>query len=229
MVRSATATVAHCWGGYMLPEGLTEGEVVRLLEFDRGTYAVQCKDGRLYRLDATCVISVPSDFYSNHRAETFLKRMRALFSSGQHHSGLSISARFRHLQFSVYGDDEKLRGSLEIHKDPSSISGLSSERKSGDDCLPCEHGRAGPHKRGCCFFSSICRWSSSIKATRRCKTLPDLSARWIQRMPVSIPTSPPTTEIFSGRSAPPPFGFVSLDFGGSDSWIDLCPKFSQES
>lgn len=49
MVSSATGTVAHCFGGYMLPPEL-EGEVVRLREFDHGFYAVQCSDGRRFHI-----------------------------------------------------------------------------------------------------------------------------------------------------------------------------------
>jgi hypothetical protein len=111
------ATVSHCWGGYLLPKGLTEGEIVRVLEFDHGTYTVECPDGRRFRISSSCVDTVPPEFYANHRAETFLKRMRALFRCEGHRSELSISTSFRYLNFTVYGEDHRCRGSLEIHKD----------------------------------------------------------------------------------------------------------------
>src|SRR5262245_36360449 len=104
MVNSTTATVAHCFGGYVLPEGLSEGEVVRLLEFDHGTYTVQCSDGRRFQVASNCVDSVPAEFYANHRAETFLKRMRALFRSGDC-ARLVISTSFRYIRFAVFGAD----------------------------------------------------------------------------------------------------------------------------
>jgi hypothetical protein len=125
MIRSATATVAHCWGGYILPEGLSEGEVVRLLDFDHGYYGVECHDGRRFRVAANCVQPVPTEFYANHRAETFLKRMRALFRSSSGHSGLSIHTEFFYLRFCVFGEDHKCRGEIKIHKD--AILNLGSE------------------------------------------------------------------------------------------------------
>jgi hypothetical protein len=125
MVNSATATVAQCFGGYALPEGLTEGEIVRLLQFDHGYYAVECHDGRRFQVASNCIILVPAEFYANHRAETFLKRMRALFRSGDCLARLCISTSFKYLRFSVFGDDNKPRGSLEIHKD--AILNLGSE------------------------------------------------------------------------------------------------------
>jgi hypothetical protein len=140
-VASATATVAHCFGGYVLPDGLTEGEIVRLLEFDHGHYNVECRDGRRFHVAENCVEPVPSEFYANHRAETFLKRMRALFRPSEGRARLTISTSFKYLRFAVFGDDNKprsftkahhtsslvapLRGSLEIHKD--AILNLGSE------------------------------------------------------------------------------------------------------
>jgi hypothetical protein len=125
MVNSATATVCHCFGGYVLPEGLSEGEIVKLRELDHGTYTVECCDGRKFRIDSTCVALVPAEFFGNHRAETFLKRMRALFRSSERRAGISISTSFKYLSFAVFGDDNKPRGSLEIHKD--AIVNLGSE------------------------------------------------------------------------------------------------------
>jgi hypothetical protein len=108
-----SATVAHCFGGYALPEGLIEGDIVKLREFDHGTYAVECSDGRAFRINATCVALVPTEFFGNHRAETFLKRMRALFRSSERRAGLSISTSFTNLRFAVFGAN-KSRGSLEV-------------------------------------------------------------------------------------------------------------------
>ena len=101
----------------MLPQGLEEGEIVRLMEFDHGTYTVRCHDGRQFRIASNCVEPVPSEFYANHRAETFLKRIRALFRSSSGHSGLSIQTEFFYLRFCVFGDDHKRRGEIRIHKD----------------------------------------------------------------------------------------------------------------
>lgn len=109
----------------MLPQGLEDGEVVRLLEFDHGYYVVECADGRRFHIASNCVEPVPPEFFSNHRAGTLLKRMRSLFLSGSGHSGLLISTRFRYLRFCVFGDDHKMRGALEIHKD--AILNLGSE------------------------------------------------------------------------------------------------------
>lgn len=109
----------------MLPNGLTEGEIVKLLEFDHGTYTVECPNGRKYRINSTCIVPVPREFYANHRAETFFKRVRALFRTETHRSGLFISTGLKYLRFSVFGDDEKPRGSLEIHKE--AILNLGSE------------------------------------------------------------------------------------------------------
>lgn len=126
MVASATATVAHCWGGYMLPQGLEEGGIVRLLEFDTGSYTVQCRDGRRFRIASNCIELVPTEFFANHRAESFLKRIRSLFRSDDaRRSGVSISTKFNYLQFTVFGDDDRSRGSIEIHKD--AILNLGSE------------------------------------------------------------------------------------------------------
>ncbi len=125
MIKIATATVAHCFGGYMLPEELTEGEVVRLLDFDHGYYNVECRDGRRFYVATNCVQQVPAEFFASHRAETFLKRMRALFSSGCDHSGLCIETEFFYLRFSVFGSDHKVRGEIRIHKD--AILNLGSE------------------------------------------------------------------------------------------------------
>jgi hypothetical protein len=36
----------HCRALFVLPEGLTEGEVVRVVEFDHGYYNVECCNGR---------------------------------------------------------------------------------------------------------------------------------------------------------------------------------------
>jgi hypothetical protein len=47
--------VVHCLGGYVLPEGLTEGDVVRLLKFDHGYYNVECRDGRRFHVAGNCV------------------------------------------------------------------------------------------------------------------------------------------------------------------------------
>ena len=104
MTRSATATVAHCFGGYSLPQGLEEGEIVRLMEFDIGTFTVQRRDGRLFHVASNCIQPVPPEFFGNHRAETFLKRMRALFRSSERRAGLSISMSFKYLRFAVFGD-----------------------------------------------------------------------------------------------------------------------------
>jgi hypothetical protein len=120
-----SATVANCFGGYVLAEGLTEGEVARLLEFDHGYSDVQCADGRRFQIASNCVEPLPAEFYANHRAETFLKRMRALFRPSEGRARLCISTSFKYLRFAVFGDDNKPRGSLEIHKD--AILNLGSE------------------------------------------------------------------------------------------------------
>jgi hypothetical protein len=109
----------------MLPQGLEEGEVVRLLEFDHGYYNVECRDSREFRIASNCIEPVPTEFFANHRAETFLKRMRALFRSSSGHSGLSIQTEFFYLRFAVFGDDHKSRGEIKIHKD--AILNLGSE------------------------------------------------------------------------------------------------------
>jgi hypothetical protein len=70
-------------------------------------------------------VPVPAEFYANHRAETFLKRMRALFRPSESRARLRISTSFKYLRFGVFGDDNKPRGSLEIHKD--AILNLGSE------------------------------------------------------------------------------------------------------
>jgi hypothetical protein len=74
------------------------------------------------------------EFYTNHRAETFLKRMRALISAGHDRSGLSVSTSFKYLRFAVFGDDNKPHGSLEIRKDAILNLGRSLESGSGDAC-----------------------------------------------------------------------------------------------
>jgi hypothetical protein len=51
--------------------------------------------------------------------------MRALFRSSERRAGLSISTSFKYIRFAVFGDDNKPRGSLEIHKD--AILNLGSE------------------------------------------------------------------------------------------------------
>jgi hypothetical protein len=125
MAYGNSATVANCFGGYVLPKGLTEGEVVRLLQFDHGYYNIECHDGRRYHVAGNCVEPVPAEFYANHRAETFLKRMRVLFRPSEGRARLCISTSFKYLRFSVFGDDNKPRGLLEIHKD--AILNLGSE------------------------------------------------------------------------------------------------------
>jgi hypothetical protein len=125
MAYGNSATVANCFGGYVLPDGLIEGEVVRLLDFDHGYYNVECRDGRQFHVASNCVEPVPAEFYANHRAETFLKRMRALFRPSEGRARLCISTSFKYLRFAVFGDDNKPRGSLEIHKD--AILNLGSE------------------------------------------------------------------------------------------------------
>jgi len=125
MISSAAATVSHCFGGYALPAGLTEGEVVRLLEVDHGVYLVECPDGRRFHVASNCVAPVPSEFFASHRAQTFMKRMRSLFRSGERGCGMTIASKFNHLRFTVFGDDNKPRGFLEIHKD--AILNLGSE------------------------------------------------------------------------------------------------------
>jgi hypothetical protein len=111
--------------GYVLPEGLIEGEVVKLLAFDHGYYNVECRDGRRFHVSGNCVEPVPAEFYASHRAETFLKRMRAFFRPSEGRARLCISTNFKYLRFAVFGDDNKPRGSVEIHKD--AILNLGSE------------------------------------------------------------------------------------------------------
>jgi hypothetical protein len=125
MVNSATATVSHCFSGYALPEGLIEGDVVRLVKFDHGYYNVECSDGRQFHVASNCIVPVPAEFYASHRAETFLERMRALFRPSECRARLCVSTSFKYLRFAVFGDDNKPRGSLEIHKD--AILNLGSE------------------------------------------------------------------------------------------------------
>jgi hypothetical protein len=143
MVNSATATVAHCFGGYVLPEGLTEGDVVRLLKFDHGYYNVECRDGRRFHVASNCVETVPAEFYANHRAETFLKRMRALFRPSESRTRLTISASFKYLRFAVFGDDNKPRGALEIHKDAILNPGSEFRERTGRRLLAM---RAQPYR-----------------------------------------------------------------------------------
>jgi hypothetical protein len=107
-----------------LPDGLTEGEVVRLLNFDHGYYNVECRNGRRFHVAGNCVEPVSAEFYANHRAETFLKRMQALFRPSEGRARLCISTSFKYLRFAVFGDN-KPSGSLEIHKD--AILNLGSE------------------------------------------------------------------------------------------------------
>jgi hypothetical protein len=120
-----SATVAHCFGGYVLPQGLVEGEIVKLRDFDHGYYNVECRDGRRFHVGGNCVEPVPPEFFGNHRAETFLKRMRALFRPSEGRTRLCISNSFKYLRFAVFGDDNKPRDALEIHKD--AILNLGSE------------------------------------------------------------------------------------------------------
>ena len=51
--------------------------------------------------------------------------MRALFRPSEGRARLCISTSFKYLRFAVFGDDNKPRGSLEIHKD--AILNLGSE------------------------------------------------------------------------------------------------------
>jgi hypothetical protein len=51
--------------------------------------------------------------------------MRALFRPSEGRARLSISTSFKYLRFPVFGDDNKPRGALEIHKD--AILNLGSE------------------------------------------------------------------------------------------------------
>jgi hypothetical protein len=61
-----SATLCDCGGGYALPAGLIEGEVVKLLNFDNGTCAIQFKDGRQFQVASPCVVPVPSEFYASY-------------------------------------------------------------------------------------------------------------------------------------------------------------------
>jgi hypothetical protein len=143
MVNSATATVSHCFGGYVLPEGLTEGEVVRLLQFDHGYYNVECRDGRQFHVASNCIVPVPDEFYSNHRAETFLKRLRALFRPSEGRARLCISTSFKYLRFAVLATTTNRVAHWKFTRTRFSILDRNFASGSAVGCWRCERGLTG--------------------------------------------------------------------------------------
>jgi hypothetical protein len=109
--RFKVATVASVCGGYRLPDGLPQGAIVRVLDFDHGFHTVEFEN-RQFKIFSGCANYLPPKFYDNENARAFFIRIRKLVPSG-----LFISMELKHIRLAIFDDRHKPRGELKVHQD----------------------------------------------------------------------------------------------------------------